>query len=147
MKLSQVPIRLVSDRVNSNGEFTRVYGGSWDSLAYDNVSTRAATGRLTETLLQDRYKTPEATGESLKPTNGELVRQYYQKSFSSKVELVRKVDTMYRRNAEVWQAYLQANSHNNILLPTAANYLCPKCGMTLGCRCHLFDKFGRKLER
>jgi len=41
--------------------------------------------------------------------------------------------------------YLEANSLDNVLLPTAANDLCPKCGMTVSCKCDKFDRHGRKL--
>ncbi len=141
MKLSQVPVRIVSTRTNSDGSLRRVHSASFDALAYDKVSERPSTGGLTETLLAERYSTLEGSGPT-KPTSGELVRKYYAESFQQ-TELVRKVDTMYRPSTRL--AYLQANSIDNILLPAAADMLCPKCGMTLGCRCHMFDSRGVRI--
>lgn len=43
------------------------------------------------------------------------------------------------------QDWLQANSIDNVLLPTAANYLCPKCGHTVNCKCDTYDRQGRKI--
>ncbi len=41
--------------------------------------------------------------------------------------------------------WLRDNSIDNILLPTAANYLCPKCGLTRSCKCESFDSHGRAI--
>jgi predicted RNA-binding Zn-ribbon protein involved in translation (DUF1610 family) len=133
--------RIVGTRTNEDGSLRRIYDRTYDDLAYDHVSTRASTGTRVESLLVERYHDYIEAPEPVKPTNGELVRKYYSESLRQ--ELVRKVDTMYRPNAKL--AYLQANSHNNILLPAAADMLCPKCGMTLGCRCHMFDSRGVRI--
>lgn len=41
------------------------------------------------------------------------------------------------------RSWLAANSLDNVLLPTAANHLCFKCGMTVNCRCDKFTGTGR----
>ncbi len=132
-KLSQIPAcdlgQVPSLRVNIYGNPVLVAHGlkAYDELARDKVSNSPCTGTRIETVMGERptYKNPDSHA-------GASVCHPYNRAAIEHV-LAGGVHPSYNR-----RRYLEANSLDNILLPTAANDLCPKCGLTVSCKC---DKY------
>lgn len=139
-KLSQIPATDIG-KVPIRGytpegkPILQAYGlRAYDALAYDKVSASPCTGTRKESVLSERpaYINPDTHA-------GAKVCHPYNRMAVEHV-LAGGVHPTYN-----YSAYLEANSIDHILLPTAANDLCFKCGLTVHCQCHKFDRHGRKV--
>ena len=97
----------------------------YDALAYDNVPRDVKSGSSLntygdsqrvpnrETLISERKASvPEVKTRSVQEYNGYVYTPKYNH-----------------------REYLEANSLDQLLLPTGANDLCPKCGLITSCQC------------
>lgn len=129
-KLSQIPATNLGEVIPGQAYGLRAY----DALAYDKVSNSPTLGKRKESTLAERreYINPDthAGATCVQPYNAMAVRHV----------LAGGVHPAYN-----YRAWLVANSLDNVLLPTAANDLCPRCGLTVSCKCDKFDRRGHKL--
>ncbi len=103
---------------------------AYDALAYDNVSVRAARGGLLEKLPHEVVPAVPIV-EVRERYSAERIKQML-------------VDGDPLPGTP---AHYRARCINNVLLPTGANALCPRCGMTRSCRCEEFTRKGRRIEK
>lgn len=100
---------------------------SADALAYESVPVRVSRGRRIEHLLNEARPAP---------------RKAHSRDVHTAEALLHTL-----HNADplpgTREHYL-ARCYGNVLLPTGANDLCPKCGLTRSCRCGEF-KNGRRI--
>lgn len=118
-KLSQIPAtNLTNVFTTSNGTLAAHGLRAYDALAYDKVSASPCTAGPNETLLKERYSTPE----------GKVLGHSYTRK---NVESVLAGGTHPTANRRKW---LEANSVDNILLPSGGG-VCGKCGYDRHCTC------------
>ena len=131
-KLSHIPAINLTERVivstfvDENGichdRYQQQGIKAYDLLALDKVSNSPCLPGRNNTLLYERYeKDPHAKIRVSNPYNESAVRHV----------LAGGTHPLVNR-----RAYLEENSMDNVLLPTAANELCFKCGLTINCICH-----------